>query len=217
MIVNPVDINTLAGGAAKKDIKKRIIRAMALLSQTVTSLIMPTIRSHDDNPKGLWDYLKQRFEPQATQRKMLLTRKLVAIRMGTQSVEIYLQNVEDILAHLSAINHVITDEEMIIIVLNGLPYSWGLFVSTFSGELSRTPSLTYGDLASRMQTKELWHAGKIREIDEEANLLTRFRGGNNRRDQRPSSYRPHHKLSSYRPADNNVASLGHNKSSFSRR
>lgn len=108
IIINPVDINTLAGGAAKKDLKKRIIRAMALLSQIVTGLILPTIRSHDRNPKELWDYLKQKYEPQATQRKMLLTRKLGVIRMGTHSVETYLQNVEDVLAQLSAINHSVT-------------------------------------------------------------------------------------------------------------
>lgn len=97
IIVNPVDVNTLAG-AAKKDLKKRVIRAMALLAQTVTSIIMPAIRSHNGDPKGLWDYLKQRYEPQATQRKMLLTRKLSNLKMGTLSVEIYLRNVEDIIA-----------------------------------------------------------------------------------------------------------------------
>lgn len=80
----PIDISTLADGAAKKELKKRIIRAMALLSQTVSGIIMPALRSHEGNPKGLWDYLKQRYEPQATQRKILLIRKLASINMGTQ-------------------------------------------------------------------------------------------------------------------------------------
>lgn len=66
IVVNPVDIATVAGAAAKKELRKRIIRAMALLSQTVTSAIMPAIRTHDGDPKGLWEYLKQRYEPQAT-------------------------------------------------------------------------------------------------------------------------------------------------------
>lgn len=142
---------------------------------------MPAIRSHDGNPKGLWDYLKSRYEPQATQRKILLTKKLGAIKMGTQSVEAYLRNIEDLLAQLSAINHTLTDEETTITVLNGLPYSWGSFVSTFSGELSRDPPPTYGDLASRLQTEELWRAGKAKEIEGEANLLTRFKGNSNYR------------------------------------
>lgn len=187
IVVNLVDINTLADGAAKKDLRKRIIHAMALLSQTVTSVIILAIHSHEGNPKSLWEYLKQRYKPQATQRKLLLTRKLNLIRMGTNSVETYLRNVEDILAQLSAINHIVSDEDIILTVLNGLSFSWGSFVSTFTGELSRTPPPSYGDLASRMQTEELWRAGKIKEIDEEANLLTRFRNDNTKpRDQRSS-------------------------------
>lgn len=211
VIVNPVDVNTLAG-AAKKDLMKRVIRAMALLAQTVTSIIMPAIRSHDGDPKGLWDYLKQRYEPQATQRKMLLIRKLGIIKMGTLSVETYLRNIEDIIAQLSAIKHTLTYEELIISVLNGLPYSWGSFVSTFGGELSRTPPPSYGDLASRMLTEELWRAGKITEVEGEANLLSRFRGGHSRsRDHRPFTNRAY-PLSS-RPVDSGTSNPGHVKSS----
>lgn len=81
--------------------------------------------------------------------------------MGTLSVEAYLSKVDHLVAQLSAINHVYTDEQLNLIVLDGLPYAWSAFVSTFSGELSRTPKPSYGDLVSRMLTEELWRSGKI--------------------------------------------------------
>lgn len=38
IIVNPTDIDSLADGAPKKEPKKRLIQAMALLSQTVSGI-----------------------------------------------------------------------------------------------------------------------------------------------------------------------------------
>lgn len=173
IIVDPVDITGLDAHALK-DLTKRQVKAMALMSQTVTSLIMSSIRKFEGDPKGFWDYQQERYQPQATQRKLMLLNKLSVVRMGTSSVETYLREIDDVVSQLSSVGHTVNETELIHTVLMGLPYNWGPFVSNFGSELSRTPPPSYGNFVSRMQTEELWRVGKAKEVEEEAMFTSRF-------------------------------------------
>ena len=72
IIVNPPAPPPALTDAKKLELKKKKIKAMALLSQVVTSPIISTVRKFEGNPKGLWDHLKARYESKGTQRKPCL-------------------------------------------------------------------------------------------------------------------------------------------------
>src|SRR5450759_2445003 len=60
IIVHHLDPNTL-DDTRKSELAKKKIKAMALLSQVVTSPIISTIHKFEGDPKGLWDHLKARY------------------------------------------------------------------------------------------------------------------------------------------------------------
>lgn len=70
------------------------------------------------------------------QRKLLLKRQLLCVRKSeATSVEIYLCDIEDILSQLAGIGEMVDEEELVYIILDGLPLSWGPFVSIFQADM----------------------------------------------------------------------------------
>lgn len=89
---------------------------------------MSSIRRYEGDPKGFWEYQKERYEPQATQRKLMLLNKLSVVRMGTSSVETYLREIDDVVSQLSSVGHTVSEIKLIHTVLMGLPCIWGPYI-----------------------------------------------------------------------------------------
>lgn len=87
------------------------------------------MREYEDDPNGLWEHFKRRFESNATQRKLVLTRKLSNLRMmESMSVEQYIRSVDKVRNKLASIGQKVEEQDLIYSVLRGLPLSWGPFV-----------------------------------------------------------------------------------------
>lgn len=63
-------------GEALKEHERKKVKAISIFQVTVRNHLIPTVREYEDDPNGLWEHFKQRFELRATQRKLVLTRKL---------------------------------------------------------------------------------------------------------------------------------------------
>lgn len=148
-------------GEALKEREKKKIKAISIFQVMVKDHLIPTVREYEDNPHGLWEHLKRRFESSAIQRKLVLTRKLSNLRMSeSNSVEQYIRSVDDVRNELASIVQKVDELDLIYSVLGGLPLSWGPFVSTFGAELNRTPPPTYGDLVERLTTENYWRSNQ---------------------------------------------------------
>lgn len=135
--------------------RKKIVKAISIFQVTVKDHLIPTVREYEDDPHGLCEHFKRRFESRAAQRKLILTRKLANLQM-TESMtrEQYIRLTDNVRNKLAAIGQKVEEQQLILNILGRLPLSWGPFVSTFGSELSRRPPPTYGDLVERLNTEE---------------------------------------------------------------
>lgn len=156
-VVSSAPPGTAPTGEALKLFIKQKVKAISIFQLTVKNHLIPTVREFEDDPHGLWEHLRRRFESQAVQRRLILTRKLYNLRMTeSMTVDQYILSVDEIRNELSAIGHKVNEIDLIHNVLGGLPSSWGPFVSTFGNKLTDLAPPTYGDLIERLQTEEYW-------------------------------------------------------------
>lgn len=173
---------TIPTGEELKLWTKQKVQAMSIFQVTVKNHLIPTVCEFRDDPHNLWEHFQRWFESKAVQRKLILTRKLLNIRMlDSMSVDQYIQTIDKIRNELAAIGHKTNELDLIHNVLGGLPTSWGPFVSTSASKLTDATPPPYGNLIEQLHSEEYWHRNqRDDQLHEEAlyadRSRTNFRG-----------------------------------------
>lgn len=89
---------------------------IAILDEEIVDVIIGCKSSHQ-----AWMALQERFSAVSRVSVTQLKTELQTIRKGGENIEKYLQRVESARDHLLSVGVVIHDEEIIIVILNGLP------------------------------------------------------------------------------------------------
>jgi hypothetical protein len=136
-------------------VKKAKEKSMAILIYTVHRSILPLIKSIGENPAKVWSRLKTCFQSRAEQQKMDLMHDLQDIKMvaGT-TVEQFLLLIDSIVQQLAAMDELVTDRQLVHIVLKGLPSNsphWVSFKATFGTIMLNDKTLTLADLETQLQ------------------------------------------------------------------
>lgn len=74
-----------------------MVKVIIILQVIVKDHLIPTMREYEDDPHGLWEHFKQRFESWAAQHKLVLTHKLANLHMmESMTVEQYIRLVDNV-------------------------------------------------------------------------------------------------------------------------
>jgi hypothetical protein len=79
--------------------------------------------------QDVWNTLEERFTSTARPSVLNLKLKLQSIRKGNESMNSYLQRIKTIKDKLSAVGVLIDNEELLHIILKGLPKEYAHFAS----------------------------------------------------------------------------------------
>jgi hypothetical protein len=129
----------------------------------------------------VWSTLETRFTSTARANVLNLKLELQSIKKGSDSINAYMQRVKTARDKLSAVGVQIDDEEMLHMVLKGLPKDYSSFNSTIR---TRDDSLTFEKLSVLLQTEEL----SINESSELNSSLAMFVSNTNRQTNGSSNY-----------------------------
>ena len=81
----------------------------------------------------MWEKLKSEYSEKSAQGIMNLTNDLYDCRKGGKSVEEYVRELEGIIDQLAAAGKELSDEDIYIALLRGLPESWSTIKTTIMG------------------------------------------------------------------------------------
>jgi hypothetical protein len=108
-------------------------KAQRIILDGVKDHLIPHL-AEKKTTKEMWDALKNLFEAKNENRKMALKAKLHDTKMGKEeSVSSYLTWVTQVKDELAAVGEVISDSELVRIVLKGFTKEWEVFVKCVVG------------------------------------------------------------------------------------
>lgn len=119
---------------------------MATLDEDIIDVIIGCKSSHQ-----AWMALQERFSAVSRVSIMQLKTELQTIRKGGESVEKYLQRVKNARDQLLSVGVVIPDEDIIIVILNGLPDEYTTIRTVVEG---RETPITLRDLRAQLLAAE---------------------------------------------------------------
>jgi hypothetical protein len=136
--------------------------------------LMYFVKEHEDTLDQLWSVLKQRYQPTALDRQIMLECKLHQLKMTERPrIEDYIEDIDDILGELADIYFEIETKHWMHVVLAGLPGSWKTFITTFGMYMRRTPNIEFSELVEHLQAEELQQRASCAHGDEVALLTAR--------------------------------------------
>ena len=110
--------------AWKKRDKDLLTLLYSTLSPPVLAMVVGLSTSQD-----VWNTLEERFTSTARPSVLNLKLKLQSIRKGNESMNSYLQRIKTTRYKLSAVGVLIDNEELLHIILKGLPKEYAYFAS----------------------------------------------------------------------------------------
>lgn len=119
---------------------------MATLDEDIVDVIIGCKTS-----RQAWLALQERFSGASRVNIMQLKTELQTIRKGCESVEKYLQRVKNARDQLLSVGVTIPDEDIIIVILNGLPEEYSIVRTVIEG---RETQITLRDLRSQLLAAE---------------------------------------------------------------
>nr|XP_023913981.1 uncharacterized protein LOC112025541 [Quercus suber] len=129
------------------------IRDKALLS-LINSTLTPQVFSlvvGVTNSREVWNTLEQRFTSTSRANILNLKLELQSLKKGNDSVNNFLQKIKVARDKLLAVGVVVDNEELICIVLRGLPRDFAQFCSAIR---TRSDPISYEQLAIMLQNEE---------------------------------------------------------------
>jgi len=96
-----------------------------------------------------WKRLKAKYAPKIAPRKMELIREFqrLTLKSSREDPDVWLTNLESIQTKLSEMSYTISDEQLMIHVLNNLPEKYDIQVSKLESQLNdQTSPLSIGDI-----------------------------------------------------------------------
>jgi hypothetical protein len=126
-VPEPVD------ASEKTQWKKNDAKARKIIIFSVKDHLIPHI-SPMKITKEMFDALKKLFESKNTNRVIALKHQLQNIKMTkADTVATFFMKIVEIRDQLGAIGEIISDRELVMLTLNGLPSHWEPFIQSISG------------------------------------------------------------------------------------
>uniref|UniRef100_A0A2N9H1V0 Integrase catalytic domain-containing protein n=1 Tax=Fagus sylvatica TaxID=28930 RepID=A0A2N9H1V0_FAGSY len=160
--------------------KKRDKALLTLIYSTLSPPVLSMVVGLH-SAQEVWSTLETRFTSTARANVLNLKLELQSVKKGSDSISAYMQRVKTARDKLSAVGVQIDDEEMLHMVLKGLPKDYSSFNSAIR---TRDDSLTFEKLSVLLQTEEL----SINESSELNSSLAMFVSNTNRQTNGSSNY-----------------------------
>jgi hypothetical protein len=144
--------------AVMEKFKDNEINAMSIIVDSVKDHLIPYI-SHLDSSKKMYDALTNLFSVRNIGQVMSLKNELCDMKMNDDdNITSYFVRISQLRDQLQAIEEIISEKELVNIVLNGLPKTWDAFSTSMN---TRTKYPTFEEIwtccaqeESRISTKE---------------------------------------------------------------
>jgi hypothetical protein len=118
--------------ATMEKFKDGDINAMSIIVDSVKDHLIPYI-SHLDSSKKMCDSLTNLFSVRNIGQVMSLKNELCNMKMnGEHNITSYFVRISQLRDQLQAIEEIISEKELVNIVLNGLPKTWDAFVASMN-------------------------------------------------------------------------------------
>jgi hypothetical protein len=118
--------------AVMEKFKDNDINAMSIIVDSVKDHLIPYI-SHLDSSKKMYDALTNLFSVRNIGQVMSLKNELRDMKMNDDdSITSYLVRISQLRDQLQAIEEIISEKELVNIVLNGLPKTWDAFAASMN-------------------------------------------------------------------------------------
>jgi putative lipoic acid-binding regulatory protein len=112
--------------------KDNDINAMSIIVDTIKDHLIPYI-SHLDSSKKMYDALTNLFSVRNIGQVMSLKNELRDMKMNDDdSITSYFVRISQLRDQLQAIEEIISEKELVNIVLNGLPKTWDAFAASMN-------------------------------------------------------------------------------------
>ena len=98
----------------------------AILSQSALTLVV----AGQTTAKGVWETLERRYTSMSRSNILGLKRELNSLRKNTDTIAVYLAKIKYCRDKLQAVGVHVEDEELLHIILDGLPQEYYSFSST---------------------------------------------------------------------------------------
>ena len=99
----------------------------------------------------VWNRLEEKFTCVARANVLNLKLELQCIKKGNESINSYLQRIKNTRDKLSAVGVLVDNEELLHMILKGLPKEFAPFASAIR---TRDDSISFEKLSILLQTKE---------------------------------------------------------------
>jgi hypothetical protein len=131
---------------------RREQKALSIICLSVRDEVIPNI-VNEVSPVDCWRKLTALYENRSTSRKILLKNKLSSLRMAEDGqVAQFLQQVQEVINQLASIGEVVSDTDLVTMVLNSLPESWDGLASSL---VYRAQIPTFTEVSGLMLQEEL--------------------------------------------------------------
>jgi hypothetical protein len=118
--------------AVVEKFKDSVINATSIIVDSVEYHAIPYI-SHLDSSKKMYDSLINLFSVRNIGQLMSLKNELRDMKMNDDdSITLYLVRISQLRDQLQAIEEIISEKELVNIVLNGLPKTWDTFSASMN-------------------------------------------------------------------------------------
>jgi putative lipoic acid-binding regulatory protein len=118
--------------AVMEKFKDNDINAMSIIVDSVKDHLIPYI-SHLDSSKKMYDSLTNLFSVRNIGQVMSLKNELCDMKMNEDdNITSYLVRISQLRDQLQAIEEIISEKELVNIVLNGLPKTWDAFAASMN-------------------------------------------------------------------------------------
>jgi hypothetical protein len=166
--------------AVMEKFKDNDINAMSIIVDSVKDHLIPYI-SHLDSSKKMYDALTNLFSVRNIGQVMSLKNELRDMKMNNDdTITSYFVRISQLRDQLQAIEEIISEKELVNIVLNGLPKTWDAFAASMN---TRTEYPTFEELwtccaqeESRISAKE-----KSQKKDDDQAYTTKFKKFRNKK------------------------------------
>uniref|UniRef100_A0A2N9HEG5 Retrotransposon Copia-like N-terminal domain-containing protein n=1 Tax=Fagus sylvatica TaxID=28930 RepID=A0A2N9HEG5_FAGSY len=124
---------------------------LTLINSTLSTPVLSMVVGHN-SAQAVWKTLEQRFTSTSRENVLNLKIELHNLKKGGESVNSYLQKVKNTRDKLVAVGILIDNEELLHIILKGLPREYGHFCSAIR---TRNEPMSFEEIMVLLQTEEL--------------------------------------------------------------
>jgi hypothetical protein len=166
--------------AAMEKFKDGDINAMSIIVDSIKYHLIPYI-SHIDSLKNMYDALTNLFSVRNIGQVMSLKSELPDMKMNDEdNLTSYFVRISQLIDQLQDIEEIISEKELVNIVLNGLPKTWDAFYASMN---TRKEYPSFEELLNCCDQEESRISAKYKpqkEYDDQA-FTTRFKNFRNKR------------------------------------